>query len=955
MKRIIFFFVLLSFIGWGQTTIFNETVGTASGTLTIAGNTFDNSATLTFTGDADTRSSTVSTGYIGASGLRNVFFTNTVGRYFEISGIDTSNYTNLVLSLGHYKSTTAGNNELLVEVSADGITYTNLSYSRSTGTGTANWVLISPTGSIPSTANLRIRFTQNSATTQFRIDDIKLVGDLSTSSPVLLSSTTNLTGFNYIGGSGPSASQSFTIDGSNLTPASANLSITATTNFEVSLDNLTFSSSINLPYTAGTISSQAVYVRLISGLASGAYSGTVTVTGGGATDVVVSLSGNIVEPFIIPYFNAYALQTDYDTALSQGFNASSGVVYVTSAGGYIRIPLNEYYETPTIDFSQHSNLFVQFSSTTFGGATGQELTLSMSEDNGITYTTVGTIVVPASYQNFKLVADVSLSSSTTGKLKLQLTNGGSGSARVRNLYIESATIWDGTSWSNVSGPTTNLFAIIEGNYNTGTNGNFIAKQVESNNGNFVIDAATNIEIVNALNINNSSTFTVESDGTLIQQNDINNSGNITVNRNSAPMIRLDYTAWSSPVSGQNLLAFSPNTYTNRFYTYDATGNSWTAVDPVTNNFSSGQGCLIRVDDTWSPTVYTAYNGVFTGVPNNGNYNVSTAVGYNLLGNPYPSPIDATTFINNNSTILTTGTLYFWTHAVAQNGSYVAQSNYASYTAAGGVAATAGGAQPDGIIQVGQGFLTEINAASSVQFNNGQRLNASNGQFFKASTVEKHRLWLSLSDTSNNFNQMMIAYMSNATNDVDFAIDAKLFTNSASTISSFLNNERYVIQGRPLSFDSSDEVPLSFTASEDGTYAIALDNFDGLFSSQDIYLWDKTLNIIHDLKVNSYTFLTLSGTYNSRFSVVYTSTLSNDTAILNSNEVLVYNNNGQLKIESPTQSISAYAVYDIQGRKLVTDVNVNLSTVSVLNLEPMNQFLIVEIQTEKGSVTKKVLF
>lgn len=162
-----------------QVTIFSENIGTGTGTQTIAATVFQNSGTLTYAGDADTRSTTASTGYTGASGGKNVFITNTtIGRYFEISGINTTGYSSLSLSLGHYKSTTAGNNELLIEVSSDGTTYTALTYSRATGTGTTNWILITPTGTIPSTANLRIRFTQTTLATQFRIDDIVLTGVL---------------------------------------------------------------------------------------------------------------------------------------------------------------------------------------------------------------------------------------------------------------------------------------------------------------------------------------------------------------------------------------------------------------------------------------------------------------------------------------------------------------------------------------------------------------------------------------------------------------------------------------------------------------------------------------------------------------------------------------------------------------------------------------------------------
>ena len=802
--------------------------------------------------------------------------------------------------------------------------------------------------------NVKIRITSNFAE-RLLIDQFSITDYTGTPSPLITVNPNIINGLNYIEGSGPSSSQSFTIDASNLTPVADNLVISASSNIEVSLDDTTFSSSINLPYTASTISSQTVYVRLISGLLANSYSDTVTISGGGASDASVSVSGNVTSPFLIPYFNGFRLQTDYDMALAQGFFSSGGVVFTTSAGGYIRIPLNDYIETPTIDFSQHSNLFVQFSSTTFGGSTGQELTLSYSEDNGVTYTTVGTITVPSSYEDFKLNVDVSASVSTNGKLKLELTNGGSGSARVRDFLIDSSVVWNGVSWSNITGPTSNLIAIIEGDYNTTTNGSFIAKQVEVNSGNFTINASTNIEIINALNVNNTSSFSIDSDGVLLQQNDVNNSGSITVTRESAPMIRLDYTAWSSPVVNQNLLAFSPNTVTNRFYTYDSAGNSWSSIDPSVNNFSIGSGYLIRVPNTWSASTYSAFDGVFTGVPNNGNYTASTAVGFNLIGNPYPSPIDADSFIADNSSVLTTGTLYFWTHTVPQDGSYTSQSNYASYTTAGGVAATAGGAQPDGIIQVGQGYLTDVNSASSVQFNNLQRLGSSSGQFFKSSsTVERHRYWLNLSDNSNNYNQMMVAYMTGATNGIDFGIDGKLFTNSLSSIGSLVNNESYVIQGRALSFDVNDEVPLIFKAETSGNYSISLEQFDGLFANQDLFIWDKQLNIIHDIKTSAYNFSTIAGEFTNRFSVVYSTSALSENNFSNESQVIVYEANNNMIINAGKNIINQVAIYDIQGRKLFSKEKLNSTETIIENTWGKNQVLIVEIYTDKGKTVKKVL-
>jgi hypothetical protein len=172
MKKLVL--LLLIPIALSSQTVFTENMGTPSVATSIAANTFQNSGTYTYTGTAEVRTTSVSSGYSTASGGGNVFFTNTIGRTFEISGINTSGMSNILLYLGHWKNTTAGNNELTIEVSSDGITYTALSYSRATGTGTAIWTYINPTGTIPSAANLRIRFTQASSTTQFRIDDIKL-------------------------------------------------------------------------------------------------------------------------------------------------------------------------------------------------------------------------------------------------------------------------------------------------------------------------------------------------------------------------------------------------------------------------------------------------------------------------------------------------------------------------------------------------------------------------------------------------------------------------------------------------------------------------------------------------------------------------------------------------------------------------------------------------------------
>lgn len=162
-------------------TVFTESMGTVSATTAIstheANNGFDNDS-YTMSGTGDVRSTTASSGYIGASGLANIFLTNTVGKNFIISGINTSGMTGLALSFGVYKSTTASTgSELQVLVSSDGTNYSSLSFAALGSSAT--WYYRTASGTIPSVSNLWIQFRQNGSTPQFRIDDVQLTYQVS--------------------------------------------------------------------------------------------------------------------------------------------------------------------------------------------------------------------------------------------------------------------------------------------------------------------------------------------------------------------------------------------------------------------------------------------------------------------------------------------------------------------------------------------------------------------------------------------------------------------------------------------------------------------------------------------------------------------------------------------------------------------------------------------------------
>lgn len=111
------------------------------------------------------------------------------------------------------------------------------------------------------------------------------------SGPSLSTSPTVLSGFATTSGTN-SASQSFDISGSDLSPASGNVVITAPADYEVSLDNSSFSANVNLAYTGGAISAIPVYVRIAASASAGSPSGSVDINGGG-TSVSVGVSGTV--------------------------------------------------------------------------------------------------------------------------------------------------------------------------------------------------------------------------------------------------------------------------------------------------------------------------------------------------------------------------------------------------------------------------------------------------------------------------------------------------------------------------------------------------------------------------------------------------------------------------------------------------------------------------------------
>lgn len=531
------------------------------------------------------------------------------------------------------------------------------------------------------------------------------------------------------------------------------------------------------------------------------------------------------------------------------------------------------------------------------------------------------------------------------------------------IYCSSSTTWNGTTWSNGE-PSANKDVIFNGNYTFNGETLNACSIFVLDGANVLFTEKANAVIVHNVTVAQTATLIFESDSNLIQTLGDKNTGKVTVKRKSSKVKKDDFTLWSSPVSGQNLLGFSPQTLTNRFYTYNSTENIYNTVQaPATTTFEAGKGYLIRIGEEHSESP-DKWEATFTGVPNTGEVTiplsyVNDAKAYNAVGNPYPSPISVTRFLNDNSNVID-GTLWLW-----RKTDDPAKSSYAALTKLGYQANTPYDSNnsiqnpylldAEGIINTGQGFIVKAKASKELVFNNAIRKAVNTDIFFRtavesdAATVS--RFWLNVT-ADNVFSQTLIGYTPEATIDFDYGMDGESIMDGGITFYSIAAGKNLAIQARP-AFTASDVVRMGFKAQSAGTFTVALDHMDGLFAQgQDIYLKDKTTGAIHDLTNGSYSFTSAAGTFEDRFTIVYTQTLGTNNPQNELNDVIVYSNNNKLKIES-TEQIQSVFVYDLLGRILFENDNVNDVSFASTPINTQQVIIAKIILSNTTVITKKI--
>ncbi len=535
------------------------------------------------------------------------------------------------------------------------------------------------------------------------------------------------------------------------------------------------------------------------------------------------------------------------------------------------------------------------------------------------------------------------------------------------------TIWNGSVWSN-GNPAATKAVEFQGDYTS--SGDISACSVTVTSGNVVIDTGHALTVQNGVAVN-GGTLIFEDDASLYQPLDVvnitgvysgGNTGNITLKRDTAPMFRYDYTYWSAPVNPQVFINISPTTPTDFSYQFSPTINNWIYFNP-NSIMRPGKGYILRapIGFNLTPGLPLVHTAEFYGVPNNGTITIPVVGGasqLNLLGNPYPSALSAVDFITQN--LVVGGTLYFWTHNTQQNAPYqYSQNDYALFNLVGGTAtASSTGAGnnsvPTGYIASGQGFFVEGVSSGNVTYTNAMRRAGNNTQFYRTNGeegLEKHRYWVDISDNQIGFKQVLVGYVETATNDIDRLFDAKWMDNNSIALYTKVGNTNLSILGKPLAFDVNEQIPLAYKSTTAGQLKISLSNYDGLFMTQNIYLEDKLLNIIHDLKVSDYTFTTIVGTFEDRFVLRYTnSALGINDPVFNENTVIVYNNSQGLFVNSGLVPMKEVSIYDIRGRLLTNQKAINATSTVFTTLPLTQQVLLIKVISQDGNVvTKRVVY
>lgn len=567
--------------------------------------------------------------------------------------------------------------------------------------------------------------------------------------------------------------------------------------------------------------------------------------------------------------------------------------------------------------------------------------------------------------------------------------------------------------SSVDATTTEIFfnVVLDNNFTTSVSNDLIALgdlTVESSRA-VVISGGNYIDITN--DIVNNGTITVEDGGNLVQRNDAGLApASTTVKSMTRPIPNHTWVHRSSPINNASADILSTYSFVNyrfdeigqptgyyranRVYILEPTG--WTRQTDD-SNLVPGRGFILQTsgaaftsnaipgtntqDMTTTKlsleTSGTANNGLITlplhsdGIPGVSkdfdSAGSPTGDDENLVGNPYPSAIDAHAFLTANTDIesilyITTNPRIreVWDPGIsAFNYLYPHSTAFAKVNLMGETGAN--DYTPSRYIAPHQGFVIYADCGDctgkNVTFNNSMRVTAETGgrKFARTISDDKDRAWLNLEDKQSGYvSQILVGYTDKSTKSFDRLYDGKALEEPFRLFSK-LDDKKLAIQGRGI-FNTEDVVELGFSSEDetDRMFEISLAKLEGkTIENVDVILKDKLLGVNHNLKESAYVFASNDKENESRFEIVYRETLDSSSVELENKDVKIAIDGTVLAIES-VKEMKSVTVYNLAGQ-LVASFDGNNQTKLMKNVvDNSNTVYIVNIVYSDGSeITQKV--
>ena len=201
----------------------------------------------------------------------------------------------------------SGNSKLEVQESPDGNSWTNVAdYQNVTYNACQE-----ETKQLSSSTRY-VRFYYTKGTGNMDIDDVSISQGTPSTDLTLSVNPTELSGFSYVDGNGPSAVQTFELTGTNLDDEYALISLVPGTNFEISENGIDYNYELDIVDYNGE--PKPIYVRLKAGLSVGNYTDEISIFPDYADEINVSLEGSVT---------AYSTTCGVETFTNMPDNTSS--------------------------------------------------------------------------------------------------------------------------------------------------------------------------------------------------------------------------------------------------------------------------------------------------------------------------------------------------------------------------------------------------------------------------------------------------------------------------------------------------------------------------------------------------------------------------------------------------------------------------------------------------------